>query len=103
MTAQEAYHLATDYYNQLGIRHYDLEEIIATDVNFSYCYAYFILEDRFELGEPKISINGYYSCAYARYVLKGRFELGEYTVANSLLSKAEYEKLFNCNLDHLLE
>ena len=51
------------------------EGMIATDALFSYRYAVEVIKERFELGEKAISTDPAYSFAYTRNVLKGTFEL----------------------------
>ena len=57
------------------------EPAIAKDSYYSYLYAMEILKGRFELGEPVIASSAEYSYYYATDVIKGRFELGEPAIA----------------------
>ena len=63
-----------------------LEPFIANESWFSYDYAMYALEGRFEKGEKVISNHPDISYFYALDVIKGRFELGEEAIS----SKAEY-------------
>jgi len=55
----------------------DLEEVLATDAEYSYMYARDVLDDRFPAGEDAIATDAYNSYLYAQWILGGRFELGE--------------------------
>jgi hypothetical protein len=59
-------------------------------VEDAYDYAYYVIKGRFELGEPAIAANAFYSYWYARDVIKGRFELGERTIATNAYYSYEY-------------
>ena len=83
MTAQDAYILALKNYSEFKKNKDYYESIIATDFEYSYYYAYYVLEGRFEKGEPVIATNGESSYDYAREIVKGRFELGEKALAKS--------------------
>jgi len=67
MTPEEAYNKAI----KLGKRIPELEPTIIQDACYSFLYACFVIEGRWELGEPTISKNTYLSYLYALYV-KGR-------------------------------
>lgn len=53
----------------------ELEDVIATDPQYSYWYACDIIKGRFEKGEKIISTNSWYSYYYSIDVIKGPFEL----------------------------
>jgi hypothetical protein len=59
------------------------ESIIAKDPYASYCYARYIIKDRWELGEPSIARHFKIAYDYAKDVLKYRFVLGENTIKNN--------------------
>ena len=57
-----------------------------------------ILKGRFELGEPSIAVDSFYSYYYARDVLKGRFELGETIITDDGFFKKQYFELTGIRL-----
>jgi len=68
MTPQEAYEKVK--YSEKRIP--ELEPAISKDAKYSYYYAFFVIKDRFILGEPSISQDAFYSFHYATDVIKGR-------------------------------
>jgi hypothetical protein len=107
LTPEEAYKWLTKIMS--NCRNDELEQIIATDPQWAYYYAYDVIKGRWELGEPTIATDTLwaymyavtiikerweqgepviatipdYACYYAIYVIKGRFELGEPTIKQS--------------------
>lgn len=82
-----AYEIAVDR----GYANEKLEEIIATDAELSYYYAYDLLGgERFPLGEPAIAEDSYWSLSYAQNIIGGRFELGEPAIAKDPRWSFEY-------------
>ena len=76
--------LAYDYCFKYNIKNNpELEKIIATNAEYSYRYAHYVLKDRFKLGEPIIATDPWYSYEYALEVLHGRFYMGEKIIATS--------------------
>ena len=74
-----------------------LENIIATNAEYSYWYAEKVLKGRFELGELAISKCFTASYWYAR-LLKCRFKLGEETILSNSYSRDSYLNfLYYCN------
>jgi len=82
MTPKQAYCKAL----QQGKRIPKLEPIIIQDAYWSYRYALYVIEGRWELVELDISKDAYYSYCYAKHVIKGRWELGEAVISQN----AEY-------------
>lgn len=70
MTPKEAYEKC---YKQKK-RILKLEDIIATDSKYSYCYSFNIIKGPWERGEEAISKDPWHSYLYARDVIKGPFE-----------------------------
>lgn len=68
------------------------EPIIATNATHSFNYAFTILKSRFELGEPIIATSRINSSFYAQYVLDGKFELGESIMATEPNCAYEYAR-----------
>ena len=66
------------------------EELISQNIINSMNYAEYVLQSRFELGEPIIATDAYCAYEYARYVLKERFELGELTIQHNPEFCAKY-------------
>jgi hypothetical protein len=56
-------------------------------VEDAYDYACDVIKGRFELGEPVIATNAYYSYSYACDVIKGRFKLGEPKILKSIYAE----------------
>lgn len=86
MSPADAYNEISRLYHTGAIEHNKewipvYEARIAHDATASYQYALYILEGRFELGEPAIAESAVYSFLYARYVLYERFDGGEPAIA----------------------
>lgn len=88
MTSSQAFYTC---YNQ-KIRIHELENVIAIDPWYSYCYANNIIKGRWEEGEKSIATNSGYSFWYARDVIKGRFIEGEKTIATNPESSYLYAR-----------
>ena len=70
----------------------ELEEVFATDTDYSYYYARDVLKDRFELGEEAIARDAYTSYLYANWILGGRFPEAEDTIKQDPESAFDYAK-----------
>lgn len=68
------------------------EAIIAQSAEYSYWYAYHVLDGPFPAGEAAIAQYGYRSFNYAVYVLRGPFQLGEAAIASDALASFSYAK-----------
>ena len=87
MTAKNAFHYARYV---LNARFEEGEPIIAQDAFYSLLYAQHVLNARFELGEPIIAEEAYFAFHYAK--LFGRFELGEPAIAKNAYFSPRYFK-----------
>ena len=88
MTSQEAYEKCF----RENKRILELEELIATDPEYSYLYASEVIKIPFQLGEEVIASNIYYSYWYSSHVLKGRFSLGEKIISTDPGTSLHYAK-----------
>ena len=77
MTPEEAYDVSIANPSEFKKNKDYYESILAMSGPYSYNYARDILS-RFEKGEKTIATHDYYSYLYAKYILNDRFELGEY-------------------------
>jgi hypothetical protein len=88
LTALQSVEDAYDYAYYVIKGRFELgEPAIAANAFYSYWYACDVIKERFELGERTIATNAYYSYEYARDVIKGRFELGEPKILKSIYAK----------------
>lgn len=71
------------------------EHVIAQDARSSYSYSMDILDGRFPLGEPAIAKDPYYSLAYASSIIKGRFPEGEKAIYDDRQYICVYEYMFH--------
>ncbi len=67
----------------------EAREFMASNPEYAFRYAKYILNDRFPEGEKAIATNGEYSYLYALVVLYKRFPEGEETIASS-----KYDRLY---------
>ena len=74
---------AYEYAKTIGKPVPELEDVIAEDLYYSYCYAKNIIKGRFRKGEDAIAQSPIYSYYYAVNIIKGRFEKGEDIIMNS--------------------
>ena len=74
----------------------EYEPIIARSAKYSYLYARFVVQDRFELGEKKIFKNIEYCCRYATTVIKGRLpeEGHNRMIAISMVEQSMWTKMY---------
>jgi len=86
MTPYQAY----DKARALGKRIPSFEPFISQDAHSSYLYAFFVIKDRWELGEAIISKNSYISYLYSFHVIKGRWELGEPAISQNAFDSYHY-------------
>ena len=83
----------------------ELEDIISTDSQFSYCYARDIIKCQWMQGENSISKHPQWSYKYANYVIQGPFEKCHPIIFNSDY-KDDYIyflKLINYDLNKIIE
>jgi hypothetical protein len=79
MTPQEAYLKC----KKENCRIHKLENVIATDPEWSCIYARDVIKGKFIEGEKSISTDAKNSFYYSRYVLKGPFQLCHHNIFNS--------------------
>jgi hypothetical protein len=73
-----------------------------TDPQSAYCYALYVIKERFELGEPAIATSPQWAYAYAYDVIKEHFELGEPLIATAPYWAYWYAlNVLNFNKNHL--
>ena len=68
----------------------ELENIIANDPEWSYCYAYYVIKGPWERGEESISKDPKWSYYYAKDIIKGPWEQGEDTISKDVESSYFY-------------
>jgi len=86
MTPHQAYYKAL----KLGKRIPKLEPIIIQDAYWSYRYALYVIEGKWEKAEPTISKDAQYSYYYAKYVIEGK--LPDFMHNQMILNNNEYAK-----------
>jgi hypothetical protein len=71
----------------------ELENVIATDPDYSYRYARSVIKGRWEGGEKSIATRPECSYWYASHIIKGRFKEGEKSIATD--SECSYLYAYN--------
>ncbi len=74
------------------------EKVITTDPRYAYYYAIHVLKGRFSEAEKAIATNSRYSYLYARYVLKRRFQAGEEAIAAVPYYAERYKEFLNSDI-----
>lgn len=79
----------------------ELEPIIARSAKYSYLYARFIVQGRFELGEKKIFKSIEYSCRYACSAIKGKLpeEGHNRMIAAAMVEASMWTKMYLLGLE----
>jgi hypothetical protein len=79
----------------------EYEPIIARSAKYSYLYARFVVQGRFELGEKKIFKNIEYCCRYATTVIKGRLpeEGHNRMIALAMVEQSMWTKMYFLGID----
>jgi hypothetical protein len=68
----------------------ELEDLIATDPEYSYHYSFYIIKGRFKQGEETISKYPEWSYRYSFNIIKGPWELGEKNISKDPLYSYVY-------------
>lgn len=97
MNSKQAFEYCRD--NKKRVPEY--EPIIARSAKYSYLYARFVVQGRFELGEKKIFKNIEYSARYASTVIKGRLpeEGHNRMIALAMVEESMWTKMYFLSLE----
>jgi hypothetical protein len=90
MTPKEAYHKILNEDKRIS----ELEEIIANDALYSYCYCLNVIRGSWGLAEDTISKNPKLSYMYARDIIQGPWFKGE----KSIIKDSEFSYLYARNV-----
>jgi len=93
--------LAFEYCRNNKKRVPEYEPIIARSAKYSYLYARFVVQGRFELGEKKIFKNIEYCCRYATTVIKGKLpeEGHNRMIALAMVEQSMWTKMYFLGLE----
>jgi hypothetical protein len=81
LTALQSAKGAYDYSYNENARFELGEPVIAKDAYYSYWYACDVIKGRFEPGESTVATDAHCAYVYACDIIKGKFKLGESTIA----------------------